>query len=87
MDEEGKKMTYEELDKLYGVSREFEEDDCEYEVTKKAMFSYLKYPCYEKWIPFLYGGTRENYLNYERVLKNGDRGDQDYKGAFLLRHN
>ncbi len=78
---------FKELDELYGVNREFEGDDCEYEVTKKGMLSYLHYPCYEKWIPFLYGGTIEQYLNYDRALKNGYRGDQHYKGAFLLRNN
>lgn len=31
------------------IERECDTDDCEYEVTKKAMEMYLKYPYYKKW--------------------------------------
>lgn len=63
------------------------QDDCEYEVTKKAMDFYIKYPCYTNWTPFLYGGSLSQYLCYERINKDGYRGDANYRGAYLLKND
>lgn len=68
------------------IERECDTDDCEYEVTLKAMEMYLKYPCYREWEIFLYGSTLSHYLCYERINKNGYRGDSDYRGACLLKN-
>lgn len=62
------------------IERECMDDKCEYEVTKKAMGIYLKYPAYGDWEMFLHGNTLQNYL------RNGCRGAGNYRGAYLLRN-
>lgn len=66
------------------IERECGTDDCEFELTKKAMETYLEYPCYSNWEIFLYGSTLSKYLCYDRINKNGYRGDKGYGGAYLL---
>ena len=65
------------------IERECDTDDCEYEVTKKAMGMYLKYPCYEKWEKKLHANTIVNYLKNpnEEPKKSG------YKGSHVLISN
>ena len=67
------------------IERECDTDDCEYEVTKKAMAMYLKYPCYREWEIFLYGNTLQDYLRNGEHIKDGHRGVRYYRGVYLLK--
>lgn len=76
----------EEFVKKVSIEREYKDDSCEYEVTKAAMEFYFKYPCYENWIPILCGGSIGDYVrNLNSKPKEGNRGNGDYVGAYLLK--
>lgn len=68
------------------IEREDDCDDCEYEVTKKAMEFYLQYPCYERWEAIFYGNSIGYYLRCpDPKHRKGYRGGKDYCGAYLLK--
>ena len=79
--EEGEisKMNYEELNKIYGVSRK-KGDTCEYEVCKTAMDCYKDYPCYKDPSWRLIENSNSVFAYYQ----NSDRTEKGYKGAYLL---
>ena len=78
----------EEFVKKVSIEREYKDDSCEYEVTKAAMEFYFKYPCYENWIPILCGGSIGDYVrNLNSKPKEGNRGNGDYVGAYLLKED
>lgn len=68
------------------IERECKGDDCEYEVTKKAMGIYLKYPSYGDWEILLHGNTLQDYLRNGEHIKDGHRGVRYYRGAYLLKN-
>lgn len=69
------------------VKREYEEDDCEYEVTRMAMEFYSKYyPCYKGWEPIMHGNSIGNYMRKpNQKHRKGYRGIKNYFGACLLK--
>ena len=73
------------------VDRELPDDDCEYEVTKKAMESYVKYSCYKNWEYFLYQNSIADYLRnnpqeHRNECGNECRKMKKYMGAYLLKN-